>query len=111
MSDPADQLRRLYLAGFMLETFERYPQHVGAVRDGCIALLEVTPEGLRILGTPGWRMGEVMGVLIEKGGRQVFQAKDEILDATPERLELLRRFRTDLESLLAGEPRPDGAET
>lgn len=101
MPDPTAQLQRLYLAGFALETFERYPKHVGAVRDGCIALLEVTPEGLRIVGTPGWRMGEVMGVLIEKEGRQVFQAKEKVLDATPERLDALRRFRADLDELLA----------
>jgi hypothetical protein len=53
-----------------------------------------------MIGTPGWRMGEVMGVLTEVEGRQVFQSKAEILEATPERLESLRRFRTDLEDQL-----------
>ena len=70
------------------------------VRDGCIALLRATPVGLQMIGTPGWRMGEVLGVLVEKDGRQVFQAKSEIVEATPERLEALRRFREDLEQLL-----------
>src|SRR5579871_2453451 len=98
--DPAQQLSRLYAAGFNFETFERFPKAVGAVRDGCIALLEATPEGLKLIGTPGWRMGEVLGVLVEKDGRQVFQAKAEILEATPERLEALGRFRTELEQLL-----------
>jgi hypothetical protein len=98
--DPAEQLQKLYLAGFDVETFERYPRSVGVLRDGCIALLEVTPSGLRMIGTPGWRMGEVMGVLTEVEGRQVFQLKAEILEATPERLESLRRFRTDLEDQL-----------
>ena len=45
-------------------------------------------------------MGEVLGVLIEKDGRQVFQAKSETVEATPERMEALRRFREDLEQLL-----------
>jgi hypothetical protein len=45
-------------------------------------------------------MGEVLGVLVEKDGRQVFQAKTEVVDATPERLETLRRFREALENLL-----------
>ena len=45
-------------------------------------------------------MGEVLGVLVEKDGRQFFQAKSEIVEATPERLEELRRFREDLEQLL-----------
>jgi hypothetical protein len=98
--DSAEQLQRLYLAGFELQTFERYANSVGVIRDGCIALLRATPVGLEMIGTPGWRMGEVMGVLIEKDGRQVFQAKSEIAEATPERLEALRRFKEDLERLL-----------
>ncbi len=98
---PAEQLQRLYVAGFELQTFDRYPKHVGAVRDGCIALLQVTESGLRIVGAPGWRMGEVMGVLVEKDGRQVFQAKDEIIEATPERLCALARFREELDRLLS----------
>jgi hypothetical protein len=100
MPDPAEQLQRLYLAGFELQTFERYANSVGVIRDGCIALLRATPAGLEIIGTPGWRMGEVMGVLVEKDGHQLFQAKTEIVDATPERLEALRRFKEDLERLL-----------
>ncbi len=98
--DSAEQLQRIYLAGFELQTFERYPNAVGVIRDGCIALLRPTPAGLEIIGTPGWRMGEVLGVLVEKDGCLMFQAKSEILDATPERLEALRRFKTDLEQLM-----------
>ena len=101
MPDPAEQLQRIYLAGFEFQTFDRFPRAVGVIRDQCIALLEPTPEGLRMIGTPGWRMGEVMGVLIEKEGKQVFQAKSELVEATPERMEALRRFRADLENLLA----------
>ena len=104
MPDPAEQLQRIYLAGFQLETFERFPKAIGAVRDNVIALLEATPEGLRMIGTPGWRMGEAMGVLIQMGGRQVFQYKRDIVEATPERLETVRRVREELEKLLALEP-------
>ncbi len=95
--DSAEQLQKLYLAGFELQSFDRFPKAIGIVRDQCIALLEPTPGGLRVIGTPGWRMGEVMGVLTEKEGRKVFQAKSEIVEATPERTALLERFRTDLE--------------
>jgi len=98
--DPAEQLQRLYLAGFELQTFERYANSVGVTRDGCIALLRATPGGLEMIGSPGWRMGEVLGVLVEKDGRQVFQAKTETVEATPERLEALRRFKADLQRLL-----------
>jgi hypothetical protein len=45
-------------------------------------------------------MGEAIGVLVEKEGRQVFQAKQELLEATAERLEVLRRFRDDLQKAM-----------
>jgi len=98
--DSAEQLQRIYLAGFELQTFDRYPQAIGVIRDGCIALLRATPTGLQMIGAPGWRMGEVLGVLVEKNGREVFQAKSEIVEATPERLALLEKFKADLEQLL-----------
>ncbi len=79
--DPAEQLQRLYLAGFDLQTFDRFPKCVGVIRDNCIALLVPGPEGLQVLGTPGWRMGEVMGVLTESGGRQVLNSPEFTLTA------------------------------
>jgi hypothetical protein len=100
MPDSAEQLQRLYLAGFELQTFERYPKCIGLIRENCAALLVPGVDGLQVLGTPGWRMGEVMGVLTEVGGRQVFQAKSEIVEATPERLALLRKFREDIAEVL-----------
>jgi hypothetical protein len=100
MPDSAEQLQHLYLAGFELQTFERYPKCIGVMRDNCIALLVPGVDGLQILGTPGWRMGEVMGVVTEREGRRVFQAKSEIVEVTPERLALLERFRDDLTMLL-----------
>jgi hypothetical protein len=103
MPDSADQLQRIYLAGFELQTFDRYPKCIGVIRDNCIALLVPGVDGLQVLGTPGWRMGEVMGVLTEREDRQVFQAKAEIVEATAERLEALNRFREDLSRVLAGD--------
>ena len=106
MPDSAEQLQRLYLAGFELQTFERYSKCVGVVRESCVALLVPGVDGLQVLGTPGWRMGEVMGVLTEVDGRKVFQAKSEIVEATPERLEALQKFRQDLEALMHGDVMP-----
>ena len=100
MPDSAEQLQRLYLAGFELQTFERFPKCIGVIRDNCVALLVPGVDGLQILGTPGWRMGEVMGVLTEREGRKVFQAKSEVVEATPERLGVLQKFREDLTQLL-----------
>ena len=99
--DPAEQLQRIYLAGFELETFDRFPKCVGVVRDGCIALLVPGVDGMQILGMPGWRMGEAIGVLIERDGRKIFQCKQETVEATAERLQTLDRFKRDLKDLLS----------
>src|SRR5271154_7502884 len=100
MPDSAEQLQRLYLAGFELQTFERFPKCIGVVRDNCVALLVPSVDGLQILGTPGWRMGEVMGLLVEKDGRRGFQAKSRIVEGTPERLQTLNKFHHELTELL-----------
>jgi hypothetical protein len=100
MPDPAKQLQQIYVAGFELKVFDRFPKCVGVVRDNCIALLVPSPDGLQMLGTPGWLIGEAIGVLVETGGRKVFQAKEEIVEATPARLEALTRFREDLLQML-----------
>jgi hypothetical protein len=101
MPDPAKQLEGIYLAGFEIETFERFPSAVGIRKGNCIALVQASADGLRIIGQPGWRMGEVLGVVVERAGKRVFQAKSELLEATPERLSELERFRRELEDLLA----------
>ena len=108
--DPASQLQRIYLAGFELQTFDRFPRCIGVVRDGCIAMLVPGTEGLQILGTPGWRMGEAIGVLVEREGRQVFQYKHEFVEATPERLNLLQKFKQDLKILLSNNDLSSRAE-
>ena len=103
MPDPAEQLQKIYLAGFELQTFDRFPKCVGVVRDNCIALLVPSVGGLQMLGTAGWRLGEAIGVLTQKEGRAVFQATQEIVDATPDRLATLRRFEADLQTILKPE--------
>lgn len=99
--DPAEQLQRLYLAGFEFQTFERFPNSVGVIRGECIVLLMPTPDGMQMVGTPGWRMGEVLGVLTEVGGHKVFQNKEQVVEATPERIAELERFRSDVKAALA----------
>ncbi len=101
MPDPAAQLERLYVAGFELQTFERYPNSVGVIRGDCIALMTVTPEGLSMVGKPGWKLGEVLGVLTTLKGKPVFQAKSQVVEATAERVAALRQFESDLQAALA----------
>src|SRR5258707_15194171 len=100
---PEEQLQRLYVSGFDLQTFERFPKAIGVLRDNCVAFLVPGPDGLQVLGNVGWRMGESLGPLIERGGKKVFVHKEETLEATPERIEILERFRSDLDAILHGE--------
>src|SRR5215813_15665051 len=97
---PEEQLQNLYAAGFDLQTFERFPKAIGVLRDNCIAFLVPGPDGLQILGNVGWRMGESLGPMVERGGKKVFIHKQETLEATPERIAILERFRYDLKRLL-----------
>ena len=108
--DSAEQLQQLYVAGFDLQTFERFPKAIGVLRDNCLAFLVPGPDGLQILGNVGWRMGESLGPLVERDGRKIFVHKQETLEATPERVATLEKFRTDLKSILRGEAIPP-AET
>jgi hypothetical protein len=99
--DPAQQLQALYLAGFEIETFDRFPNAVGLIKGNCIALVQTTEAGLHLIGQPGWHMGEVLGVLVAQAGRQFFQAKTELVEATPERLAELESFRRELDALMS----------
>jgi hypothetical protein len=100
-----EQLQRLYMAGFELQTFERFPQAIGVIKDGYIAfLIPGGPEGLQILGNVGRRMGESLGPLVERSGRQIFLHKDEIIQATPELIDGLNGFKAELKSHLRGKP-------
>src|SRR5690348_676743 len=100
---PEEQLQRLYMAGFELETFERFPKAIGVIRAGYIAFLVPGPDGLQILGNVGRRMGESLGPLVERGGRKLFLHKQEEIEATEEMIAELEQFRIDLKHLLRGE--------
>jgi hypothetical protein len=108
MPDPANQLQQLYLAGFDLQTFERFPKAIGVFRDGCLAFVVPGTNGLQILGNAGWRMGESLGPLVERNGRKVFVHKQEILEATPEMIATLERFKADLKETLSRAPNHQG---
>jgi hypothetical protein len=103
--EASEILQSLYLAGFELQTFDRFPRAIAVIKGNCIALLEPATNGLRFIGRPGWRMGEVLGVLTTNVGQQVFQAKDQVIEATSARLSELRQFEAELVGLL--EPKPN----
>ena len=104
MCDPAEILQALYLAGFELQTFELFPRAIGIVRGECIALLVPSDSGLQFLGAPGWKIGDNVGVLTTVNGRPVFQSKSVTVEATDQRMELLKQFEADLRREMAPKP-------
>src|SRR4051794_41840648 len=103
MSDPAEILQRLYVAGFDLHTFERFPSMLGVSRGEVMAMLQSSAQGFHVLGAPGWKMGDAIGVLTTKDGRKVFQNKSEILDATSERVAAVGGVWGEVGVLFGGE--------
>jgi len=83
-----------------LQTFERYPKCIGVERDNCVAVLIPGVDGLASPGRSRLADGRSAGRANRKDGRQVFQAKSEIVEATPERLATLQRFRDDVAEVL-----------
>ena len=92
------------MAGFELQTFERYPSAIGIVRGDFLVLLQASPQGLSMIGLPGRRIGENLGVLVERDGQKIFQYKSEIVPATETDLAGLRQFQTDVQAILAAKP-------
>lgn len=96
MPDPAEILQALYVAGFELHTFDRFPKGVGVSKGSCMLLLVAAQDGWQIIGTPGWKMGDFMGVLTTVHGERAFQWKESVVPATPERLTELEAFREEV---------------
>ena len=88
------------MRGFELQTFDRYPKCIGVIRDNCIALLVPGVDGLQILGTPGWRMGEVMGVLTEREGPASVSGQGRDRGGHAGEAGELQKFSQDLRNLL-----------
>lgn len=101
MPDSAEILQKLYVAGFDIQTFDRFPRALGISKGDCIALLEPdTTTGLRMIGRPGWRIADAIGVLTGHAGQPVFQWKNHKVEATPERLKVLDDFERELMAIL-----------
>lgn len=99
-------LERFVAQGFAPVAFPLYASAIGVRRGSFAALL--VPAGnaaLKVMGEPCYIVGSNLAVRTRREGRQVFVWKDKAIEATPELLEELARFSTDLETML----RPDSS--
>ncbi len=96
-------LQRLVEAGFEIVPVERAESYLGVTQGGFIALVDPSGARLRLYGQAGYRMGEGIGMLVERGGRRVFVRHEQMVDATPELLAAYDQFRSELRAMLDSE--------
>lgn len=65
-----------------------------------MALLDPSAGGLRLFGQAGLRIGEGIGMLVERGEGKAFVWHGESVPATPELLETYHCFKTEIGGLL-----------
>jgi len=93
-------LERLLKAGFQFVTFEQFARYPAVEKGGFVALLDLSGGKVRQFGSVGYRVGNGIGVLIERGRSQAFVWKNEAAEATPERLAFYEAVKKELIDLL-----------
>lgn len=93
-------LHKLLAAGFRFVTIARVERYLGVERDGFVALLDPADGQLKLFGQAGYRVGDSIGMLVERGAERTFVWHEQSVAATPELLALYERFRRELEEVL-----------
>lgn len=93
-------LERFLRAGFTFVTLERYARYLGVEKNGFIALLDPAGGELVVFSQVGYRLGDGIGMLVERGAGKAFVWKDRSITATPELLAGYEKFKAELENLL-----------
>jgi hypothetical protein len=95
-------LKNLLAAGFEFVTLEHVVRYVPVQKNGFVALLDPSGGKLAVFGQAGYRMGEGVGMMVEKPEGKAFVWKNLSVAATRELLEAFERFQVELRALLAG---------
>lgn len=93
-------LEGLLKAGFRFVTIERVERYVGVEKDGFVALLDPADGHLKLFGQAGLRLGDGIGMLVERGDGKSFVWHGDSVPATAELLEAYHRFKAELDRLL-----------
>ena len=93
-------LEKLLRAGFRFVSFERFARYPAVEREGFVALLDTAGGKVRIFGQAGYRMGEGIGMLMERGTEKAFVWHGQSVEATPELLAVYNKFKTELTAIL-----------
>ncbi len=93
-------LEDLLKADFKFVTIEHIERYLGVEKNGFVALLDPSEGRLAVYGQVGYRLGNGIGMLVERGEGKAFVWKSESVSATPELLAGYERFRTELQAAL-----------
>jgi hypothetical protein len=98
-------LERLFAAGFRPMAIPPYENALCVRRGECAAVLTpVSDAGLRLLAPATFLVDGNLSVKLKRGDKEVFVWKKKEIEATPERLAELDRFRQDLSAMLGEAP-------
>ncbi len=95
-------LQSLLKSGFEFVPLSHVVRYLPVQKDGFVALLDPSGGKLEIFGQAGYRIGEGVGVLVEKEQGKAFVWKGQSVEATTALLEGFERFKQGLKDLLAG---------
>jgi hypothetical protein len=96
----AGVLQKLLQAGFQFTAIEHVTRQVAVEKNGFIALLDPAEGKLKLFGQIGYRIGEGIGMLVERGGKPAFVWKKQEVEATPGLLATYQRVRAELTEIL-----------
>src|SRR5215469_8375533 len=94
-------LERALAAGFRPIAIPPYESALCVRRGECAAVLTAAPSGgLQLLAPPAYLVDGNLSVKLRRGSGEVFVWKKKEMEATPERLEELGKFRRELTEIL-----------
>ena len=92
---------RLLAAGFRPVAIAPYENALCVQRGECAAVLTRVPNGgLQLLAPPSYLIEGNLSVRLKRGEREVFVWKKNEIEATPQRVSELAKFRQELTDIL-----------
>jgi hypothetical protein len=94
-------MERLFEAGFRPVAIPPYENALCLKRGDCAAVLAPVPNGgLKVLAPPSYLVAGNLSVKLKRRSGEVFVWKKNEVEATPDRLEELGRFKRELMQIL-----------